>query len=812
MEMSGFRPELHVAQQSRRDKLRVHQTSSPPHHLDSEKLPIHPGLNPDIVQVRNVRNANLLYDPTVFSSEMLNFSINTNALSGQGSGESENFGNWRSLNPPQSLDWVTNYTSGSVGSGSNNQNHMFGSREANNNMSPSTPHLLKPSSFHGYQDVQSSLANQSAEISSHHVSQKHLGTMHFSSPPLNYLNTLQDVVTSASTGAQDQLEMASLVQQRIMENELVLLPSYVNQSNALRFDNASSNSWMNRQPVENRHHWSSGGGMGFSTAKNVDEDMRNGMSNDSNQQGLSLSLSSNPPSNNKLPGAQFGSQDLHASSHDDHAFKDVQSPKTGKSSADYLCSITKPSIISKACGKSLQDIVGTSTSACRSTGPLGPFTGYATILKSSKFLKPAQQLLDEFCRNSDSKLTKTREASERMSGDVSASASVSVSTDAANAVETEAVTKGNNSGASSSTFYGSNEISSDGGAASISSGSFGPEYQQKKAKLLYMQEEVCRRYKQYHQQMQMVVSSFESVAGLSSATPYISMALSTVSRHFRCLTNAIKDQLKHIRKALGEEYLSSAITTGTTGCSSSKGDKNLAKLKFMGLGFQKHNKSGGGAHLGFSEPQQHVWRPQRGLPERSVAILRAWLFEHFLHPYPTDTDKHMLATQTGLSRNQVSNWFINARVRVWKPMVEEIHMLETRGGSVEASQDTTKKDGNSLTEGTSSRPDTEHQLGINNMMHDRQLECSGDEEQQYQEIKRSRIEGQVPSSMDGGLMGFVPYQRSGLEVGGLGAVSLTLGLRHGVESAQQQQQQQLQQQEDQLRRQLGSQMIRDFVG
>lgn len=161
---------------------------------------------------------------------------------------------------------------------------------------------------------------------------------------------------------------------------------------------------------------------------------------------------------------------------------------------------------------------------------------------------------------------------------------------------------------------------------------------------------------------------------------------------------------------------------------------------------------------------------------------------------------------------QVSNWFINARVRVWKPMVEEIHMLETRGGSVEASQDPTKKDGNSLTEGTSSRPDNEHQLGINNMMHDRQLECSGDEEQQYQEIKRSRIECQVPSSMDGGLMGFVPYQRSGLEVGGLGAVSLTLGLRHGVESAQQQQQQQLQQQEDQLRRQLGSQMIRDFVG
>lgn len=30
--------------------------------------------------------------------------------------------------------------------------------------------------------------------------------------------------------------------------------------------------------------------------------------------------------------------------------------------------------------------------------------------------------------------------------------------------------------------------------------------------------------------------------------------------------------------------------------------------------------------------------------------------------------------------DQVSNWFINARVRLWKPMVEEIHTLETRRG------------------------------------------------------------------------------------------------------------------------------------
>lgn len=33
----------------------------------------------------------------------------------------------------------------------------------------------------------------------------------------------------------------------------------------------------------------------------------------------------------------------------------------------------------------------------RSIGPLGPFTGYSEVLKGSRFLKPAQQLLEEFC-------------------------------------------------------------------------------------------------------------------------------------------------------------------------------------------------------------------------------------------------------------------------------------------------------------------------------------------------------------------------------------------------------------------------------
>ncbi|KAK4255122.1 hypothetical protein QN277_008159 [Acacia crassicarpa] len=37
------------------------------------------------------------------------------------------------------------------------------------------------------------------------------------------------------------------------------------------------------------------------------------------------------------------------------------------------------------------------------------------------------------------------------------------------------------------------------------------------------------------------------------------------------------------------------------------------------------------------EYQQLAWRPQqKGLPERAVSVLRAWLFDHFLNSYPTD--------------------------------------------------------------------------------------------------------------------------------------------------------------------------------
>ena len=135
---------------------------------------------------------------------------------------------------------------------------------------------------------------------------------------------------------------------------------------------------------------------------------------------------------------------------------------------------------------------------------------------------------------------------------------------------------------------------------------------------------VCKRHKQYHQQMQMVVSAFDSVPGLSDATPYISRSIKTISRHFRCLKNAIADQIKLIKRALGEDIASSAsfLKGDSSNSSSLRFDQNFAKVKPGSVGEMAH-----GGH------QNHVWRPQRGLPERAVSILRAWLFDHFLHPW-----------------------------------------------------------------------------------------------------------------------------------------------------------------------------------
>ncbi|CDY44476.1 BnaCnng11290D [Brassica napus] len=191
--------------------------------------------------------------------------------------------------------------------------------------------------------------------------------------------------------------------------------------------------------------------------------------------------------------------------------------------------------------------------------------------------------------------------------------------------------------------------------------------QKRKAKLLAMLEELKRRYGHYREQMRLATAAFEAAVGVGAAEMYTALASRAMSRHFRCLKDGLVGQIQAMSQALGER------DEDNRGVSiAARGETPRLRLLDQALRQQKSYRQ-------MSLVEAHPWRPQRGLPERAVTALRAWLFEHFLHPYPSDVDKHILARQSGLSRSQVSNWFINARVRLWKPMIEEMYCEETRG-------------------------------------------------------------------------------------------------------------------------------------
>ncbi|KAJ0973342.1 hypothetical protein J5N97_021301 [Dioscorea zingiberensis] len=297
----------------------------------------------------------------------------------------------------------------------------------------------------------------------------------------------------------------------------------------------------------------------------------------------------------------------------------------------------------------------------------GGMSSSQSTLMSSKYLKVAQQLLDE------------------------------VANLGKGTVERDQIVKGGSSNSKSPKNKSSNYRDSEEGETSVAvkrgvdlTTVEKQELQMKKAKLVTMLDEVEQRYRQYSQQMQIVVSSFEVVAGPGSARTYTSLALQTISKQFRSLRDTIVGQIRGVSKSLGEEE-----------CLVGSKAEGSSRLRFVDHQLRQQRAL---QQLGMM--QHNAWRPQRGLPERSVSVLRAWLFEHFLHPYPKDSDKIMLAKQTGLSRSQVSNWFINARVRLWKPMVEEMYLEETKeqeqnngddhkanNKSIDANENSTSKSG-----------------------------------------------------------------------------------------------------------------------
>ncbi|KAL5207024.1 hypothetical protein ABZP36_031459 [Zizania latifolia] len=191
------------------------------------------------------------------------------------------------------------------------------------------------------------------------------------------------------------------------------------------------------------------------------------------------------------------------------------------------------------------------------------------------------------------------------------------------------------------------------------------EAQMLRSELLRMLQLMDQKYNQCLDEIQSTTARFNSLmrterAGISNGGTTICapFANRAVSAMYRCLRHRIA----------GEIMAAAAASPRGRPCRGESSSVTGERERSWESAFiQKH-----WAVQQLRRGEQQCWRPQRGLPEKSVSVLKAWMFENFLRPYPKDGEKDMLAARSGLSRNQVSNWFINARVRLWKPMIEEM--------------------------------------------------------------------------------------------------------------------------------------------
>lgn len=144
-------------------------------------------------------------------------------------------------------------------------------------------------------------------------------------------------------------------------------------------------------------------------------------------------------------------------------------------------------------------------------------------------------------------------------------------------------------------------------------------------------------------------------------------------------------------------------------------------------------------------------------------------------------------------------------------MVEEIHMLETKGmaeagglltNTGKATNNESRDQANDASQSTN-----RFRMISSNAIPYKQVECSSEQDggrlnaNVWNQEKRSRIEyhHHIPPGVHGSLVGLAPSHRSGVDqMGGMGSVSLTLGLRQSAENGQ--------------RPYFGGQIIRDFVG
>lgn len=117
--------------------------------------------------------------------------------------------------------------------------------------------------------------------------------------------------------------------------------------------------------------------------------------------------------------------------------------------------------------------------------------------------------------------------------------------------------------------------------------------------------QVDDRYSQYINEMHTVVSAFHAATELDP------------QMHTRFALHTVSFLYKNLRERISKQILAMSAHEFTKGKEKSFEDSSTKEPSVLQQLKRKDHQ---------------IWRPQRGLPEKSVSILRAWMFQNFLHP------------------------------------------------------------------------------------------------------------------------------------------------------------------------------------
>jgi len=132
--------------------------------------------------------------------------------------------------------------------------------------------------------------------------------------------------------------------------------------------------------------------------------------------------------------------------------------------------------------------------------------------------------------------------------------------------------------------------------------------------------------------------------------------------HARSELQVCTDEFLAKRRQISEQLVAAA---GAAAAANPQGLKSVSPSALL----ESFDASCGAALDSAKARVESLAQPIQREPSKQTDLLKKWLYDHFDNPFPSDQEKLDLAELVGCSRRQVQNWFINARVRYWRPMV-----------------------------------------------------------------------------------------------------------------------------------------------